>query len=158
MEQPPGQRGAERRQLAPQHRHQMHLPFPARERVAKLLARRQRGRTRRENLHFRKQVRPNLEHATRIAQLVNLVEDHDGLVAIAVEQRRVAHHVLGGRQVAIDAQDARRVEALRQGRLARAPRAAKPRNGRFFPRGFESLKPERSFDHAGVVCFWSDYL
>jgi len=147
VEQTLGERDPEGVQLAPQHRHEVHLSLPTCEGVAEFLAGGERGGPGGQNSDPRKHVGPDLEHAAGVAQLVDFVEDDDGLVAVAVEERRVAHHVLGNRQVAIDVESPFLAEATRQGGLPGAPYPGQPGDRGLLPGGFDTAEPERTIDH-----------
>ena len=122
----------------------MHGALAAGQRVAKLLAGGKGRGTGGEDLQLREDVGADLQQAGGVAELVDLVEDHDGLVARSGRTQRVADHVLDGGQVAVDVEDAVGAQALRQRGLAAAPDAAQPGDRRFAPGLLEPLPPEGS--------------
>lgn len=56
---------------------------------------------RREDPEPREEVRADLQNAGRVLQLVDLVENDDGLASGAKEDGRISDHLLGDRQVAV---------------------------------------------------------
>ena len=69
---------------------------------------------------------------------------------------RVTDHVLYGRQVTVDVENALRTEALSQGRLAGPPHSTQPCNGCLTPGVLNALEPERSRGHVTVLCVWNN--
>jgi hypothetical protein len=74
---PPRQRHPERRQFLPEHGQQVNRALSSRQRVTELVSRGEGGRSGGEDLQPGKGVRPDLQEPRRVAQLVDLVEDHD---------------------------------------------------------------------------------
>lgn len=151
------QRGPEGSEFVPQHGHEVHLALPARERIAELLARRQRRRPGGHDPEPGEQVGADLQHAAGVAQLMDLVEDDDRLGTVPVEEHGIAHHVLDGGQVAIDVERPLGAEALHQGRLAGAAYAGQPGDGRFVPGALDAGKPEGTVNHEIILYVRSDF-
>ena len=101
--------------LVPEDWRQMDDPFAARQGVLELAARRQRGRARGQDLEFRKNICANFQEPARVAELVDLIKDHDLSVAIAIEQLRVRGHLACHRKVTINIQNAVFAKAFSQG-------------------------------------------
>jgi hypothetical protein len=134
----------------------MNQALPPRQGVTELLARRKGGGTRGQYSQMREDIRAYFQQPGGVAQLVNLVKHHNSLRAVAKKKQRIAHHVLHGRQVAIDVKNSIRTEALGQYGLARAADAAQPCDWNLAPSSFNPLQPKRSCDHASELYIWHD--
>ena len=149
---------AEHGQFTPRYRDEMDDAFAAGEGVAELFAGREGGRTSGQDLELGKNVGTDLEQATGVAELVDLVEDHHRLGAGLVEGLRVADHFFKLGQVAVHVKDTIRAKTFGQGGLATAADTAQPGYGNLPPSFFYPVNPKWSFKHATVVCVPSGYM
>jgi hypothetical protein len=137
---------AESCELLGQDGHEVHGAFAARERVAELLRRAERGRARGEDAQVRKLVRGDLEDAARVRELVHFVEHDDTLRHGAEERDRIDR---GGthdlRQVAVE--EGRGPKRAREGGFAHAPNAREPTDRRALPGPIEAIGPKRTGIH-----------
>jgi hypothetical protein len=82
---------------------------------------------------------------------MDFVKNDHGLGAGPVEQYRIADHLFGLGQIAIDVDGPIRAQAFRQGGLAAATHATQPSDRNLPPSVVYPIDPEGSFNHASEV-------
>lgn len=105
-----------------------------------------------EDFDFWKHIRAYFQEPGGVAELVDFIKDHDPRAAVLKEQHRIAHHALNGGDIAIHEERFSLPEGLREGGFAGAADATEPNNRRLSPRGFYAVGPERTINHATILC------
>ena len=100
---------------------------------------------------MRKLIGADLQNSAWITQLVNFIEDDDRAVAIPKKHFRLGDHLLHNGQVAVEVQDAIFSQTFYQCGFPDTTHPGKPDNRRRPPCLFNTLYPERSFNHVIVL-------